>query len=79
MKLCSTHCNADCERLFSIVRRNQTEFRPNMSAKLIESLSVMKASSIPFGNACFVTKFDNAFLKKAKSATSVGLKADKDI
>ena len=68
------HGNADCERLFSSVRRNQTEFRPNMSVKLIESLCMAKAAAFASGKACYNSVFDQAFLKKAKSATSAALK-----
>lgn len=74
------HSNADSERVFSVVRKNQTVFRPNASRKLLESVLVVKSDSFARGSACYEQTFDAAFLRKAKSATYVGLRdADDDV
>ena len=36
--LCIFHSNADCERIFSLVTNNKTEFRPNMKTETLNSL-----------------------------------------
>ncbi|KAL5017913.1 hypothetical protein ScPMuIL_003635 [Solemya velum] len=74
------HSNADSERVFSVVRKNQTVFRPNASRKLLESVLVVKSDSFARGSVCYEQTFDAAFLRKAKSATYVGLRdADDDV
>jgi hypothetical protein len=68
------HSNADSERVFSAVRRIQTEFRPNMGRELLESLVVCKSNMNSKGTACFEQKFSKVFLTKAKGATYQRLK-----
>ncbi|MGH0191952.1 UNVERIFIED_CONTAM: hypothetical protein FKN15_003042 [Acipenser sinensis] len=36
------HSNADSERVFNIVHKNRTEFRPNLSDRTLEALLVPK-------------------------------------
>jgi hypothetical protein len=36
------HSNADSERIFSQVRKNRTEIRPNLSVSTLSSLMVLK-------------------------------------
>ncbi len=36
------HSNASCERIFSLVRKNKTDFRPNLSQNTLEALLVEK-------------------------------------
>ena len=72
------HSNAECERIFSAVRRNNTEFRPSMSQGLIESLAITKAAKLSQKEACFETTFNDDFLAGAKSATYKALKASTD-
>lgn len=58
------HSNASCERLFSMIRRNRTDFRSSMSNKLVESLAICKNKSSSFQEC-----IPKAVLAKAKSAT----------
>lgn len=60
------HSNAECERLFSQVRKNRTDFRGSMSDDLLDSLLVTKSRQ---HGPCYSQDFSDAFLKKAKSAT----------
>ena len=62
------HSNASCERLFSMVRRNRTDFRHSMSNRLVESLAICKNK-----NSSFKEPISQEFLKKAKSATAASL------
>lgn len=60
------HSNAECERVFSIVKKNRTMFRSSMSDESLENLLVIKCkTNVP----CYETSFSNEFLKKAKKAT----------
>jgi hypothetical protein len=40
------HSNADSERVFSGVRKNQTDFRPNLSVPTLESLLMLKTTML---------------------------------
>ena len=64
------HSNADCERVFSIVRKNKTDFRSNMSVETLQALLIEKINS---GIPCHKRKFSADFLKKAKKATAESL------
>lgn len=63
------HSNADPERVFSAVRRVDTEFRPNLGEKLLQSLIVNKTHNKAHNICCYNVKFSKEFLKRAKSAT----------
>ena len=64
------HSNADCERVFSIVRKNKTDFRSNMSVETLQALLIEKINS---GIPCHKRKFSADFLNKAKKATAESL------
>ena len=67
------HSNADSERVFSVVRKNHTDFRPTTSRKLLESTLVLKTDCQAKNVSCFQQRFSQELLKKAKSATYVAL------
>jgi hypothetical protein len=62
------HSNAECERIFSIVRKNKTDFRPNLSLASLEALLVQRVNGS--ATSCFETKYTRDFLKKAQHATN---------
>lgn len=62
------HSNASCERLFSLIRRNRTDYRCSMSNRLVESLAICKNR-----NSSFKEPLSQEFLVKAKSATAASL------
>lgn len=64
------HSNAEVERIFSIVRKNQTDFRPNLSTKTLSALLVEKTKMSTYGVKCFERKFDKQELEKAKHSTA---------
>jgi hypothetical protein len=64
------HSNADSERVFSIVRKNRTEFRPNLSDAGLEGLIVQKVSASASGIKCFEHEYSHEYLRRAKSATT---------
>ena len=59
--------NADCERVFSLVRRIKTDFRGSLLPETISSLIGVHFNS-PF-QCCNQTDFPTSFLDKAKSCT----------
>ncbi|XP_064598600.1 uncharacterized protein LOC135464942 [Liolophura sinensis] len=67
------HSNADSERIFSTVRKNQTEFRPNMGVPLLQSLMITKTDMQARDKPCFQQEFTADFLSMAKSATYRGI------
>ena len=67
------HSNADCERIFSIVRKNNTEFRPSLGTKVLSSIVTQKISLAAHGNACYQQLANNQLLVKAKKATAAKL------
>ena len=69
------HSNASSERVFSCVRKNRTEFRPNLSESTLECLLVEKTSMFASGDVpCYKQKYSNQLIRKAKSATYNSLK-----
>lgn len=66
------HSNAACERLFSQVRKNKTDFRGSMSTDTINALMVAKGN---MHGPCYSHKFSQTFLQKAKSSTAQSVKA----
>ena len=60
------HTNAECERVFSQVRKNKTDFRGSMSDETLSSLLITKAQQT---GPCYLRDFDDKFLRRAKSAT----------
>ncbi|XP_071507007.1 uncharacterized protein [Diadema antillarum] len=64
------HSNASCERAFSLVRKNHTEFRPNLSVKTLEALLIEKlAHSTP----CYQREYSKDIIRRAKKATQLSL------
>ena len=68
------HSNASSERVFSCVRKNRTEFRPNLSESTLEYLLVEKTSMFASGDVCYKQKYSKQLLRKPKSATYSSLK-----
>ena len=66
------HSNADSERLFSVVRKNHTEFRSSMATQTLSSLMFVKSRIITneSQSQCFSITVDDALLARAKSATT---------
>ena len=59
--------NADCERVFSLVRRIKTDFRGSLLPETISSLIGVHFNST--FHCCSQTNFPTSFLDKAKSCT----------
>ena len=66
------HFNTDSERVFSAVARVDTNVRPNLGNKMMQSLVVVKASMMAHKVPRFDSDFSTEFLTKAKSATYMG-------
>lgn len=60
------HSNAECERVFSLVKKNRSQFRSSESNDTLESISVLKTRS---SGPCYMNSFPPEILKKAKKAT----------
>ena len=63
------HSNADCESFFfsfSLVRKNLTDFRPNLGDKTLESILIVKAN---YKGKCFDQNMSSEDLKRMKGAT----------
>lgn len=71
--LCIPHSNAGCERVFSLVRKNHTDFRGSMKTSTLESILVNKMNMSSKGKLCYQQQFTEEFIKRAKSATYVSL------
>lgn len=56
--------------VFSMVRKNKTDFRSSMSISMLQSILIAKSQ---ISGNCFSKIYDENFLKKAKSATKAGL------
>ena len=65
------HSNAGCERIFSQVPKNKTDFRGSLSSKTLSSILVAKSH---MKGHCYSNTFTTSFLKNAKSATYLSLK-----
>jgi hypothetical protein len=63
------HSNAASERVFSLVRKNKTTFRPTMGPQTLESLLVTKVHMNATSTACYEGKFSRKVLEKAKKST----------
>lgn len=59
------HSNAECERIFSTVRKTRTDFRSSLSNENLENILIAKTKIGP----CYQQNFCKEFLVKAKSAT----------
>ena len=74
---CLTHSNAEVERVFSLVRKNQTEYRPTLGTETVSSLVVQKVNMLSRGSICYKQNFPPALVRKAKSAYTESLKCYK--
>ncbi|XP_063743299.1 uncharacterized protein LOC134866984 [Eleginops maclovinus] len=72
--LCIFHSNADCERIFSLVTKNRTEFRPSMGMETLSNLITHKQFMVAKGSVCYKQAYSKTTLAKAKSATYDHLK-----
>lgn len=63
------HSNVDSERIFSHVRKNKTDFRPNLSDYTLSALMVHKTYMLAEKSVCYKMSSNTELLKKAKSAT----------
>ena len=71
------HSNAASERVFSLVRKNQTDFRPNMGQQLLQSILINKTNDSE-ALACHAKHFSEPFLRKAKKSTMLALAVTKN-
>lgn len=62
------HSNANCERLFSLARKNKTEYRSSMSTETLESLLILKMNVFGGGKECYSTELPDDLLTRCKSA-----------
>ena len=68
------HSNASCERVFSMARKNKTDFRSTMGNKCLESLLILKQA----GGECHKMSVPLNLVKKCKSATKNALSKSDD-
>ncbi|KAL3254597.1 hypothetical protein MRX96_054130 [Rhipicephalus microplus] len=61
------HSNAECERLFSLVRKTRTEFRSSMSDKTLGHVLLVKCDQ---AGHCYNQTYTEDFLRRAKSTTT---------
>lgn len=66
------HSNAECERLFSQVRKNKTDFQGSISNTMLSALLINKSHTS--SSTCYNQKFTADFLQKAKAATKEEVK-----
>lgn len=66
------HSNADCERMFSHVRKNRTEFRSELGNDTMKGILSTKFNLLS-DCACYDFKPDANLLSKAQKATYTGL------
>jgi hypothetical protein len=63
------HSNADCERIFSLLTKNKTDYRSNLSNKTVGSLITRKMMMSAKSTVCHAAEYSNQLLTRAKSAT----------
>lgn len=68
------HSNASCERIFSQIRKNKTDFRGSMGSDTLNAIIIAKANT---KGHCYTQKFSRETLEKAKSATAIHLSQNK--
>jgi len=67
------HSNADCERLFSAVRKNKTDFRSSLSTDTLSSILTHKTMTSARSQVCHTMTHSDELLRQAKSATYLSL------
>ena len=68
MILSLAHSNAEDERLFSLVRKNATDFRPNLSTQTLSDFLTQKMYSQAKKVVCHKMTLDDQLLVKCKQA-----------
>ena len=63
------HSNAQSERVFSLVRKNRTEYRPTLTDKTLEAMLIHKVNMSVTGRACYEQEYSKELLSQAKKAT----------
>lgn len=63
------HSNAACERIFSTVRKNRTDFRASMSSQTLENILIVKQKN----EVCYERQNSSELLKSCKAATARAL------
>ena len=63
------HCNAVCERIFSLVSKNKTQYRASLSTDMLSALVTKKVSMIARGTVCHREVYPDALLREATSAS----------
>ncbi|GFN83338.1 hypothetical protein PoB_000984400 [Plakobranchus ocellatus] len=71
---CLPHSNADSERIFSMVRKNQTVFRSSLSTTTLSALLVQKVNMASTGVPCHQQEFSPSLVAKARRAYALSLK-----
>ena len=69
MILSISHSNAEDERIFSVVRKNATEFRSNLSTPVLSDTLITKMYWQAAGVPCHKRVLTNDLLAKCKKAT----------
>ena len=64
------HSNAEDERIFSLVRKNATEFRPSLATKTLSDLLTQKVMSLASEHPCYEMTFSDSLLAKCKGAAT---------
>lgn len=65
------HSNADCERIFSLLNKNKTDQRCNLSTKTVGSLMTRKMMTTAKSRVCYTSEYTTQLLSSCKSATYV--------
>ncbi|PIK39992.1 hypothetical protein BSL78_23160 [Apostichopus japonicus] len=69
MILTIDHSNAQDERIFSVVRKNATEFRPNLSTEVLSKSLTSKLYWQEAGVPCYKRELNRELLQRCKKAT----------
>lgn len=64
------HSNAEDERIFSLVMKNSTEFRPSLATKTLSDLLTQKVMSLASEHSCYEMTFSDSLLAKYKGAAT---------
>ncbi|XP_072173986.1 LOW QUALITY PROTEIN: uncharacterized protein [Diadema setosum] len=64
------HSNAEDERIFSLVRKNSTEFHPSLATKTLSDLLTQKVMSLATNRSCYEMTFSDSLLGKCKGAAA---------
>ncbi|XP_076331547.1 uncharacterized protein LOC143236827 [Tachypleus tridentatus] len=67
------HSNADSERIFSLVTKNKSKFRPNLSISVLSSITTHKMCMQSNGQCYYNSQPSRDILMKAKAATAAKL------